>query len=1079
MLNRGPLALWSLDAHDEAWPAALAALGVLAALPPEACRAALGGAPLPGADDAPAGIADLPPGATALAAPDDAGIAAAMQPPPLDADTLCEALGAAWHQAEQAAQRGRQQPALNWQLPDIDASGEVSLRVAMPQALAAAGLPRRASHWPAPDAALLARAWQRWLDHRHAQQGPRLRVRPRSRQPLSDTEPTLDLAPVLAQAGTAGVFVDDEAFASDGRNAWQWPFTLATLPGQPLAEAFASRQQRLPVPWPFRLATASRDTPHVEVLVIDAPAAQALAQWLGSGLRLRACLVVVAGLGDDTPAQALPLLHALAARVGAEGIAAMAPRQPGPDGAAAWTDALCATGEALAHDLPLDMALAQGLGPGLLLMGRDLAQLSSLSRQLVSLGQRIEALPADTELPLSIPAATHLRVPSPLLRPIRRNIPGFPRNEGILARGAGGLGGEGGGGGGGPALPDLTRSFSFALPPLPTATHAVKAGALRRAIREALPDLAFAGESHEASATAELSRRLRRHQAAKAAEEKRYVHQSSWSRRAGRLRRMPHGYLLGLPVMLRVDIGPDRSATDRHDVHADVVFPDALLPRNVERHELQLVLYEPRQMDVPLRATIDLPAQGRSNTGQFVFTPRAEGAFAARLSVLHRGRVLQTLTLNSWVAADERALTAREENDERITLTEEAWVRQDWSRLDKRRRFDLALVFNHDAQDQPRATGIAERCAWATDLSAMHKPMQQINDAISGVATRVLDHADGLDQGQNPALLVALARAGVRLRAALYGDQLALNQAGGLDVGSDAVQSIQVVTLRADEVVPIEFIYDFDTPDDDATVCPQHRQALAEGRCPAGCARQAAPEAHVCPMGFWGLKKEIERHQFNQKVKAPAGYPLVVQSEPAGERAHLELARGLIVGHSAQVERPAVAELAERLGTLLQHPVTVVDDWKAWRAAVGKDRPGLLLAFPHNEVSSDDARLEIGGKLLDTLGLKPDYVRSPEGPQQPVVMLLGCDVAGTAEEYANHIGWFRRAGAAVVVGTVATVFGEHAVKVGQAITTALLAPSDQPRRIAEVIRDAKRQALLDSLPMALCVVAFGDADWQL
>ena len=33
--------------------------------------------------------------------------------------------------------------------------------------------------------------------------------------------------------------------------------------------------------------------------------------------------------------------------------------------------------------------------------------------------------------------------------------------------------------------------------------------------------------------------------------------------------------------------------------------------------------------------------------------------------------------------------------------------------------------------------------------------------------------------------------------------------------------------------------------------------------------------------------------------------------------------------------------------------------------------------------------------------------------------------------------------------------------------------------LGEALREAKRQALRDSLPMALCVVAFGDADWRL
>jgi len=35
------------------------------------------------------------------------------------------------------------------------------------------------------------------------------------------------------------------------------------------------------------------------------------------------------------------------------------------------------------------------------------------------------------------------------------------------------------------------------------------------------------------------------------------------------------------------------------------------------------------------------------------------------------------------------------------------------------------------------------------------------------------------------------------------------------------------------------------------------------------------------------------------------------------------------------------------------------------------------------------------------------------------------------------------------------------------------------QRLGEIIRDAKREAMRESVPMALCVVAFGDADWRL
>ncbi|MER2514673.1 MAG: hypothetical protein ABTQ25_20065, partial [Nitrosomonas ureae] len=124
--------------------------------------------------------------------------------------------------------------------------------------------------------------------------------------------------------------------------------------------------------------------------------------------------------------------------------------------------------------------------------------------------------------------------------------------------------------------------------------------------------------------------------------------------------------------------------------------------------------------------------------------------------------------------------------------------------------------------------------------------------------------------------------------------------------------------------------------------------------------------------------------------------------------------------------------------------------------------------------------LEIGGKELDTLGLNSDYVRAAE-TAAPLVFLLGCDTASTAiSGLSNPIRYFRQAGAAVIVSTIATVFGVHAVQVGDAIISRLLqAGGTESLTIGDAIREAKCAALRESLPMALCVMAFGDADWRL
>jgi hypothetical protein len=430
-----------------------------------------------------------------------------------------------------------------------------------------------------------------------------------------------------------------------------------------------------------------------------------------------------------------------------------------------------------------------------------------------------------------------------------------------------------------------------------------------------------------------------------------------------------------------------------------------------------------------------------------------------------------------------RSEAARAQNADGIRLDDETQVRHDWSDLGSRRHFDLALVLNHTAAGQPLMTGVAGRQAWARSLDGIDTPVRKLNQLISEVALSVVDYADGLDQGENPKLLVGLARVGADLYSRLYRDQLKVLQSGDFDIGDEAVTYMQVVSTRPDAVVPLEFMYDFNPPHPGATVCPQHRQALQDGRCPSHCARRDKPTGHVCPMGFWGLKKVIERHLFDARTSVPEAAQVLVRAEAVEGRNQLDLSLGALVGYSQEVKSGDLAPLLRRLAAALGTPVPVAQDWDAWQAHVKANGPALLLAFPHNEGQDEDVLLEIGGKKLYTLGLDASYVRNDAGAS-PLVFLLGCDVASTAQDFSNHTRYFREAGAVVVVSTIATVFGAHAVRVGEAIVAGLMLPPGDKRpagqrHLGEIIRDAKRAALLDSVPMAMCVVAFGDADWRL
>ncbi len=363
-MDREHLARWSLDLTDEAFAQALAALGVLTAIP----RPLLAEAHAPGGwrIDALAGLFTKA----------------------LDSKT----------------------GVLRWDVPVVPA-GSAAPRVRV--ASAEAG---KSTAVAAPEATALAALWRDFIAHfprasDRAPPGPRLAVRATTRT----VGQAIALAGLLSrpEVGAASVYLD-ETSSSDGRTDWRWPFTLATLPGDALAEPLAALQSQFPSSWPFRFATAGRDDPRIEVLVIGAGAGEALSRLLASGLRLRCCLVIVAGLGTDSPRTAEPLLRALVAGTMAEGVAVLdsgsSPQQ--------FAERLKDFAYELTHNKTLDVALTQAFGPGgLLLLNRDLLALSHLDASVGRMSERLRRLPRDAEVQLSERSSDRLGLPRASMRP--------------------------------------------------------------------------------------------------------------------------------------------------------------------------------------------------------------------------------------------------------------------------------------------------------------------------------------------------------------------------------------------------------------------------------------------------------------------------------------------------------------------------------------------------------------------------------------------------------------------------------------------------------------------------------------
>ncbi|HEY0788388.1 MAG TPA: hypothetical protein VGE86_07070, partial [Thermoanaerobaculia bacterium] len=334
---------------------------------------------------------------------------------------------------------------------------------------------------------------------------------------------------------------------------------------------------------------------------------------------------------------------------------------------------------------------------------------------------------------------------------------------------------------------------------------------------------------------------------------------------------------------------------------------------------------------------------------------------------------------------------------------------------------------------------------------------------------------EGLKGEKGRALLVQLAQHGGAMK--IFLDE-SLGDPSNTPAAA-AREYVQIVSMSSSTVVPLEFVYDFTVPEDDAKVCPKWLAAAKRGEWLAKCEDDESGRT-VCPLGFWGLTKVIERHAATPGLSADEK-ALYIQSEPTRDTPALRLGGVVVLGSSKRVPAKNVKALRKIVAKHCGAEPQLAKSWSDWEKLVKGNRPNLLLALPHTEGSKTNVTVEIGdGVNVKSITLRDTHVFPPprEGGQPPVVALIGCDTSGTADDYGSHVRLFRARGAGIVIGTIATVFGEHAATVaGKLVEGMLPSENGSPVRLGELIRDIRRRSLVEGLFMPLCLVAYGDADW--
>jgi hypothetical protein len=367
------------------------------------------------------------------------------------------------------------------------------------------------------------------------------------------------------------------------------------------------------------------------------------------------------------------------------------------------------------------------------------------------------------------------------------------------------------------------------------------------------------------------------------------------------------------------------------------------------------------------------------------------------------------------------------------------------------------------------------------ELTSPAKAIENLNTVLFSTE-KSLVRRQAATPGKEPALDVAdeevrvLLRDMARLGAGLF------NQLDRQDF-DDPGDRIQFLSFDPNVVLPLEFVYDRGFPVEAAPLCEGWQHALEGdgGVCPAcGNAPLTAKERNhaqtICPLGFWSLRKVIERLSPDGAASASA---------PSTNRRRLPAIDSAVFASSDKVpedERTATwTTIHDRIAqaTLARH-------WDEWYDAV-QHYPRLLIALPHHDEENLEDFLEIGDESLgpDLSRLRrgqivPGYI-NPDGREPgPILLLLGCRTGAESElGYVQLVREFQKLKTAIVLGTLAQILGRHAAPLARELVTQLLTVDDAGADFGTLMRRVRRRMLGRGYLLALCLVALGDAEWRL
>lgn len=465
--------------------------------------------------------------------------------------------------------------------------------------------------------------------------------------------------------------------------------------------------------------------------------------------------------------------------------------------------------------------------------------------------------------------------------------------------------------------------------------------------------------------------------------------------------------------------------------------------------------------------TITLPQWGRSSSFRFnIKTPAELRLFRARLVVAYRSAILQTLILALEPIAGDASLGVPFRLVVESNLVNDAIT----ARPDDA-QFDLTMVLNDNFSGDDGVTLTDGNGVFFTEPPGWRAFCAATQNLLSE-----LTQAEKIPPSLKDTTFVNYIRR-IAIQGADALEQLR-RQAPSFD--SASARYIQVVEAVNGSSVPVELFYDGDAPEPNAPIC-MVLATLKPGNCMTACPHKDR-SAVICPMAFWGMHKQIERHKHLESptyIPGPGRARIMVPPRGTIKQISLKVA---MLATSNRVLPKDYAIVKNALTSNFPELISA-HTWKEWTTNVANRQPRLQVLLPHSDTHVDipeQLALEIDNSWLLHAYVRAKHLRA-EGGAAPIVLMIGCETGeSTTHEFMNFAGAFYAHGAMLVLASISAIHGSHASALAASLVEDIAAQQLMvPRDFGSILLSIKQRMFSQDNVLGLALVAYGDTTWEL